>query len=200
MWKETEVLKKIVADAACISHDTGSLHLQEKDSSASLRSVFIDKVSTEGITLKLDYDSESFFRHNYGNRRCDFIILSQAKCGRVALFIDLKSTGLSDADASERFPHVFNNSEPDYVPQLRSSSCFLEFLNVVMKEFCSCGALSRYIKRRHRFFVVLHNKNLSAITRPITATRPKRNDEPKKALILHVDNDAHLNFESLVLC
>ena len=46
MWKETEVLKKIVADAACISHDTGPLHLQEKDSSASLRSVFIEKTNT----------------------------------------------------------------------------------------------------------------------------------------------------------
>ena len=201
MWKETEVLQKIVSDNAWISHNSGSVHLQESDSSASLRSVFIDNVSKDGITLKLDYDTDSFFRHNYGNRRCDFIILSNTlqETDRVALFIDMKSTNFSDADVGEKFPHDLGNGYPDYIPQLRSSSCFFEFLHIVMKEFCSCSSLIHYIKRRHRFFVVLHNKNMNAITRPIVATRPKRNDSLQKALILYADNDAHLNFESLVL-
>jgi len=199
MWKETEILQQIVVDTARICHTSPSIHLHESDRAAVLKDVYIDNVSSDGITLKADCHAESFFKKNYGNKRCDYIILSQVGDKRVALFLDMKSTALSNADVVEGFPHDLGRGYPGYVHQLRRSSCFFDFLHTVMKEFCSCSALAKYKKNTQRFFVVFHVKDMSQITRPITRTRPQKNNTPDTALILHVNNNDHLDFESLVL-
>lgn len=199
MWKETEILEKIVVKTAIISHESESIHLQERSPTAVLKDVYVDNVSSDGITLKADCHAESFFRKNYGNRRCDYIILSKARKKRVALFLDMKSTHFADLDIIEEIPHDLGHGYPDYVHQLRSSSCFFDFLHTVMKEFCFCNALEKYNKTKRRYFVVLHAKDISQIIQPITRTRPRKNNKPDTALVLHVNNNDHLLFESLVL-
>lgn len=199
MWAEAEILKNIVVDTARIEHLGNSILLKERDPKAVLCNIYIENVSKDGITLKADCHAESFFKRNYGNRRCDFIILSSMENNRVALFIDMKSTSLSEVDVVEGFPHDLGKGYPSYVHQLRSSSCFFDFLHIVMKEFCSCTELSKYTKKEHRFFVVLHTKDMSAINRPVLRTRPRNNNTPEAALILHVENNDHIDFNRLVL-
>ena len=94
MWEESVHLNEIVVNAALFAHTTGSIHLHENPKQAALHDLFIDNVSSEGITLKPDRNKISFFKHNFGNRRCDYIILSETEKKRVALFVEMKSTGI----------------------------------------------------------------------------------------------------------
>ena len=206
MWEETTKLEEIVVETARLSHNSGSLHLHEKNQDAILKDVYIDNVSLDGITVKADCHAESFFKKNYGNKRCDYIILSEVKNKRIALFLDMKSSSLSNADVIECYPHDLGKGFPSYVAQLRSSSCFFDFLHSVLNDFCSCDELKNYPKRTSRFFVVLHSKKIAGMINdsnqlifPIPPTRPSCNNTPETALVLYAENESHLNFESLIL-
>ena len=199
MWEEAKHLSKIVQDTAQIEHSDHEIHLCERDKSAVLKNVYICNITQQGISLKADCHAEAFFKKNYGNRRCDCITLSEYNSKRVALFIDMKSKSLDDRDVSTGMPQLHNGEYPDYVCQLKSSSCFFDFLSSVVNDFCNCDALYQYTKESHRFFVILHNKKLPSLSTIIPRLKTKPNNTPETALVLYVDEGSKLNFESLII-
>ena len=84
----------------------------------------------------------------------------------------------------------------DYVLQLRSSSCLLDYLDSILSAFCQCDNIGQNYKR---FFAVLHNKEIPTIQSGVQPIRPEPNTSPEKALIKKVENNNHIQLHTLLI-
>ncbi len=159
--------------------------------------VTIDGLSNDYICLKADKAKIQIFSQGYGNKQCDYIILNENNGQKVALFLELKSTNMDNADAQNLSPQKNSDNEyADYVLQLRSSSCLFDYLDSILSAFCQCNNLGQDYKRH---FAVLHNKDIPTIQTGTSPIRPVPNISPETAFIKKVVNDAHIPFHSLII-
>ena len=175
-------------------YKSGKITLVEKGSSATLTNVEIQKLSGGYFALKPDLSKIKFFKSGYGSKQCDYILLTKFEGNEVAVFVELKSSA-DEIDAVHQAPQINSDGKyEDYVTQLTGSNCLFDFLHSVLVNFCQCSALNTY----KRYFVVLHNLDLSAISTPIPLTRPKSNTKPTTAYIRKTTNNEVLTIGQLI--
>ena len=175
-------------------YKSGKITLVEKGSSATLTNVEIQKLSGGYFALKPDLSKIKFFKSGYGSKQCDYILLTEFEGNKVAVFVELKSSA-DEIDAVHQAPQINSDGKyEDYVTQLTGSNCLFDFLHSVLVSFCQCSALNTY----KRYFAVLHNLDLSAISTPIPLTRPVSNTEPTTAYIRKTTNNEVLTIRQLI--
>lgn len=175
-------------------YKSGKITLVEKGSSATLTNVEIQKLSGGYFALRPDLSKIKFFKSGYGSKQCDYILLTEFEGNKVAVFVELKSSA-DETDAVHQAPQINSDGKyKDYVTQLTGSNCLLDFLHSVLKNFCKCSTLNTY----KRYFAVLHNLDLSAISTPIPLTRPVSNTEPTTAYIRKTTNNEVLTIGQLI--
>ena len=177
----------------------GCVLVQESQNTQAeqLCKVTIDGLSNDYICLKTDKAKIQIFSKGYGNKQCDYIILNENNGQKVALFLEMKSTNVDNADARNQSPLKNSDDEyADYVLQLRSSSCLFDYLDSVLSAFCQCNKLGQDYKRH---FAVLHTKDIPTVQTGILPIRPVPNISPETAYIKKVVNDAHISFHSLII-
>ena len=181
------------------SINNGCVLLEEKTNTQAgqLQKVTIDGLSNDYICLKPDDAKIKLFIKGYGNKQCDYIILNENNGQKIALFIELKSKDINDVDVQNQSPKKKSDGEySDYVLQLRSSSCLLDYLDSVLSAFCQCNNIRQDYKR---YFTVLHNKVIPPIQSSVQPMRPVPNTSPEKALIKKVENDKHIQFHTFLI-
>ena len=173
---------------------SGEIILSENRDNATLTTVIVQNLSQEYLALKPDRSGFQIFKSGYASKQCDYILLTEFEGNKVAVFVELKSSA-DGTDAVYQAPQMNSSGKyEDYVTQLTGSNCLLDFLNSVLVNFCQCSALNTY----KRYFAVLHNLELSAISSPISLTRPVSNTEPENAYIKKVTNNDVLNIGQLI--
>jgi len=180
----------------------GSVLLEEKKNTqiGQLQKVTIDGLSNDYIYLKPDDAKIQIFSSGYGNKQCDHIILNENKGQKIALFIELKSKDIDDLDIQNKTPQKNSKDEySDYVLQLRSSSCLLDYLDSILSAFCRCDSCDSIGQDYKRFFAVLHNKEIPTIQSSVQPMRPEPNTSPEKALIKKVENNNHIQLHTLLI-
>ena len=191
---EISFLDKVLCKMKEPYSSDGTIYLNESGGDASLNNILVTKVSPVFFALKPDKCGFQIFSSGYGSKQCDYILLSEFRGTKVAVFVELKSSvPLEDACGAIPTPDENGNYE-DYVTQLTSSSCLLDFLNSVLSNFCKCNELSTYM----RYYTVLHNTDVPPIGEEISLTRPESNDSPQKAYIRKTDNNETMTLGHLI--
>lgn len=173
---------------------SGQITLSENRDNATLTTVIVQNLSEDYFALRPDKSKIQIFNSGYGNKQCDYILLTEFEGNKVAVFVELKSS-VEPNGAANQIPQTnINGKYEDYVTQLTGSRCLFDFLHSVLVNFCQCSALNTY----KRYFVVLHNLDLSAISTPIPLTRPVSNTEPTTAYIRKTTNNEVLTIGQLI--
>ena len=173
---------------------SGQITLSENRDNATLTTVIVQNLSEDYFALRPDKSKIQIFNSGYGNKQCDYILLTEFEGNKVAVFVELKSSA-DETDAVNQAPQINSDSKyEDYVTQLIGSNCLFDFLHSVLVNFCDCQTLADY----KRYFAVLHNLNLSAISTPIPLTRPVSNTGPTTAYIRKTTNNEVLTIGQLI--
>ncbi len=173
---------------------SGQITLSENRDNATLTTVIVQNLSEDYFALRPDKSKIQIFNSGYGNKQCDYILLTEFEGNKVAVFVELKSS-VDPNDAANQIPQTnINGKYEDYVTQLTGSRCLFDFLHSVLVNFCDCQTLADY----KRYFAVLHNLDLSAISTPIPLTRPVSNTEPTTAYIRKTTNNEVLTIRQLI--
>lgn len=173
---------------------SGQITLSENRDNATLTTVIVQNLSEDYFALRPDKSKIQIFNSGYGNKQCDYILLSECEGDKVAVFVELKSS-VDPNNAASQIPQTnINGKYEDYVTQLTGSNCLFDFLHSVLVNFCQCSALNTY----KRYFVVLHNLEYSPISSPIPLTRPVSNTEPTTAYIRKTTNNENLTIRQLI--
>lgn len=177
-----------------VKYISGQITLSENRDNATLTTVIVQNLSQDYFALKPDCSGFQIFSSGYGSKQCDYILLTEFEGNKVAVFVELKSSA-DKTDAVHQAPQINSDGKyEDYVTQLTGSNCLLDFLHSVLKNFCKCSTLNTY----KRYFAVLHNLDLSAISNPIPLTRPVSNTEPTTAYIRKTTNNEVLTIGQLI--
>ena len=142
------VLKKMK-----LYYSSGTITLKEDTPDATLTSVVVSGLTPDYLAIKADGSKIQFFNSGFGNKQCDYILLSQFEHDKVAVFVELKSSVHEESVVAETPQRDEKGEYEDYYTQLKSSSCLLDYLHSILKSFCNCDILGGEYKR---FFVVLH--------------------------------------------
>lgn len=173
---------------------SGQITLSENRDNATLTTVIVQNLSEDYFALRPDKSKIQIFNSGYGNKQCDYILLTEFEGNKVAVFVELKSSA-DEIDAVHQAPQINSDGKyEDYVTQLTGSNCLFDFLHSVLVNFCQCSALNTY----KRYFVVLHNLEYSPISSPIPLTRPVSNTEPTTAYIRKTTNNENLTIRQLI--
>ena len=173
---------------------SGKITLSENRDNATLTTVVVQNLSQEYFALKPDRSGFQIFKSGYGSKQCDYILLTEFEGNKVAVFVELKSSA-DETDAVHQAPQMnVAGKYGDYVTQFTGSSCLFDILHSALKNFCKCSTLNTY----KRYFAVLHNLDLSAISTPILLTRPVSNTEPTTAYIRKTTNNEVLTIRQLI--
>lgn len=117
--------------------DNGSTTLEETSEEASLKKVHVTGISQNGLILKLEKAKIDFFEGSGPNRRCDYVILSDYKGKKYAVFIELKSTSVDLRKIALQF---------------KGSQCLMDYFCSVLDRFDpGCSSLKEY---EHRFVLM----------------------------------------------
>ena len=178
-----------------IYYSSGNITLEENRSGATLNKVVVSGLSSNYLALKPDKSKIQLFSSGFGNKQCDYVLLSEFNGEKVAVFVELKSS-VHEQSAIATTPQPNTDGEyDDYVTQLISSSCLLDFLHSILVSFCKCNTLGNDYKR---YYVVLHNKDIPSIDQEVLLTRPESNISPQKAYIRKTFNNEHLLLNNLI--
>lgn len=178
-----------------VSYSCDSITLEERGDEAALRNIDVSGLTPDYLVLKPDESRIQFFASGYGSKQCDYILLSEFNGEKVAVFVELKSN-VGDHSAIATTPQQDADGEyDDYVTQLISSSCLLDYLHSVLVNFCNCDVLGKDYKR---YYVVLHNKDIPLIDDEVLLTRPERNTSPQQAYIRKTNNNESLTLADLI--
>lgn len=158
-----------------VFYSFGSITLEERGDAATLKSIVVSGLALDYFALKPDESKIQFFSSGYGSKQCDYILLSEFNGEKVAVFIELKSNIEEQSVIATTPQQNVDGEYEDYVTQLISSSCLLDYLHSVLVYFCNCDVLGKDYKR---YYVVLHNKDIPPIDDEILLTRPERNTSP----------------------
>lgn len=176
-------------------YSLGSITLEENKSGAALKKVVVCGLSSDYLALKPDNSKIQFFSSGFGNKQCDYILLSEFNREKVAVFIELKSS-VHEQSAIATTPQKEAAGEyDDYVTQLISSSCLLDYLHSILVNFCKCNVLGPDYKR---YYVVLHNNDIPTIGEEVLLTRPESNVSPQKAYIRKTIDNEHILLKNLI--
>lgn len=169
MIEKQRLLKKVLSDNILITQNTKKrINLKETDNSATLKNAVLEAENYEYILLSPDKvrGLDSLFKSEKGQlKNCDYILLVENKNIFYSIFIELKS-GIP--------------RETKYIQQFKGSSCLLEYIDIVLKNFYEQTNFFKIFKRR---YIVLHQ---APIDKQPTRIQPAKNNTPEKARLLKV--------------
>jgi hypothetical protein len=140
-----------------------NFELVEKDRKATLKGIPLDGVSPHGLALKPDHFGIHFFTKGMWNKSCDYIILTEDRGQKYAVFIELKSSVEEKLDAQDKNPTPYNaagnlrldtTKNYDIALQLNSASALFDYLECIARK--TGKTLSHYERR----FAVVYEKTV----------------------------------------
>lgn len=138
--------------------------LREQGKEAKLKSVDLMDIPDDSIVLKMDtYQQPStLFRGNKGeNRRCDYVVITNIENRDVLLFIELKSSSLSNKEVQQQF---------------MGAECAIDYCNSALKRFHKQDGYFDSFEKR---FVVFYKGGSIAKT----PTGTKTNNNPPSSYL-----------------
>jgi len=179
-----------------------SFVLQEGGDDATLRNVPLDGVSASGIVLKPDSFCITFFKSKLGlNKACDYLVLTEHKNTKYAIFIELKSSIYNDPDTKGNL-RLLENKDILTACQLNSTSALFDYLCAVEKRVNKTTSLFGY----SRHFAVLYDEVLRGTHKPIptmTGKSATKSLDPttfshKEIKAIKAENNKRISIESLL--
>lgn len=165
-----DVLKEAVYDGLIEKTLSDTIvTLSEKGKDAKLKRLKVSGLSADAVVLRLDKTHlDTIFKGGRGQcKRCDYVIFSEHNQQPYVVFVEMKSTSLS---------------EHHYVQQFKGAECLVDFMDSVMSRFYEENGL--LAKRKKRFVVVYKLPIGKTPTRPEKAVR---NSSPEDALTYALD-------------
>jgi hypothetical protein len=147
---------------------SATLRIEEKHKSAKMKLAMIASVGASAFSIKYDlcaFPGQTLFAiHPSIHRACDAIAFCEVEGTPFILCFELKSSEPTRHEVTEQF---------------RSAHCFLEYLDVLLKNYCPGKSIEGWERR----YFVLHNQGATPLAKRTSKDDPD-NTLPEKALFI----------------
>lgn len=151
-----------------------TLHIEEKQKSAKMKLAKIASVGASAFSIKYDlcaFPGQTLFaKHPSIHRACDAIAFCEVEGTPFILCFELKSSEPTRHEVTEQF---------------RNAHCFLEYLDVLLENYCQ----GKSIKSWERRYFVFHDQGAMPLAKRTSKDDPD-NTLPEKALFISTHTGA----------
>lgn len=176
------VIKSLIKEEKFAVCKNAKLSINEKDKKAKLKTVHITSVGSSAFSIKLDecaFPGQVVFNtHPSMHRACDAVAFCEVDGKPYIICCELKSSEPSRQDVAEQF---------------RNAHCFLFYLDVLLKEYCSCEPIKDWPRR----YFVFHNSSATPLDKqPLIESY--NNSTPEHAHFMPVTNNQDILVRKLL--
>lgn len=189
----------IMSNDRDIKVSTRPLEMVEEAENATLKKVYLDGISSEGLVLKLDHFGIQFFEKHTWNQACDYIVLTEDSHKKYALFIELKSS-IEHAPTPDGHLQLNGNRNVKIAWQLNSGSALFDYLCFVIDTLHKDKTLLQYDRK----FIVLyarHSSGVRSFIQPMQGCTSRKQDfkhQTIKAISINEPSSSRLSVADLI--